>query len=61
MLSPKSTLLVVITLALLTVNLLHAEPTAKVEKRLLFPLAPVASAINGVSIILENDVDSSKA
>lgn len=45
----------------LTVNLLHAVPTAKVEKRLLSPLAPVASAINGVSIILENDVDSSKA
>jgi acetylcholinesterase len=53
-------LLKVTTLALLTVNLLHAAPTPKVEKRLLSSLAPVASAINGVSIILENDVDSSK-
>lgn len=61
MLSLKSTLVVVITLALLTVNLVHAAPVGKVEKRLLSPLAPVASAINGVSIILENDVDSSKA
>ncbi|KAG0067562.1 hypothetical protein BGZ89_005917 [Linnemannia elongata] len=61
MLSLKSTLVVVITLALLTVNLVYAAPVGKVEKRLLSPLAPVASAINGVSIILENDVDSSKA
>ncbi|KAH7038688.1 hypothetical protein BKA57DRAFT_442002 [Linnemannia elongata] len=61
MLSLKSTLIVVITLALLTVNLVYAAPVGKVEKRLLSPLAPVASAINGVSIILENDVDSSKA
>ncbi|KAF9273098.1 hypothetical protein BGZ88_004101 [Linnemannia elongata] len=59
--SLKSTLVVVITLALLTVNLVYAAPVGKVEKRLLSPLAPVASAINGVSIILENNVDSSKA
>ncbi|KAK5821469.1 hypothetical protein F5H01DRAFT_319009 [Linnemannia elongata] len=61
MLSLKSTFVVVITLALLTVNLVYAAPVGKVEKRLLSPLAPVASAFNGVSIILENDVDSSKA
>lgn len=48
---------------LLTISLLlhtDAAPTRKVEKRLMLPTAPVAGTINGVSIILENDVDSSK-
>jgi acetylcholinesterase len=53
----------VLAVVLLTINFLlqsDAAPTRKLEKRLMLPLAPTASAINGVSIILENDVDSSK-
>ncbi|KAK3808229.1 MAG: hypothetical protein JOS17DRAFT_765927 [Linnemannia elongata] len=60
MLSLKSLVLVVV---LLTFNIpwhIEAAPTRKIDKRLMLPTAPVASAINGVSILLENDVDSSK-
>ncbi|KAF8933283.1 hypothetical protein BGZ47_010936 [Haplosporangium gracile] len=60
MLSLKSWVLAVV---LLTINFLFhtdAAPTRNVEKRFMLPQAPVASAINGVSILLENDVDSSK-
>ncbi|KAF9911517.1 hypothetical protein EC991_003319 [Linnemannia zychae] len=55
---------VVTTLILLALSFLSqntdAAPTKKLGKRLMLPLAPVASAVNGASIILENDVDSSK-
>lgn len=60
MLSLKS---LVSAAVLLTLNILlhtNAAPTRNLEKRLMLPTAPVASAINGVSILLENDVDSSK-
>ncbi|KAF9920874.1 hypothetical protein FBU30_009181 [Linnemannia zychae] len=38
----------------------NAAPTGRLNKRLLAPLAPVASAVNGVNILVENDVDSTK-
>ncbi|KAK3824068.1 MAG: hypothetical protein J3R72DRAFT_22671 [Linnemannia gamsii] len=60
----KSTYLAVIaTFLLLSLSLLshtNAAPTKNPDKRLMLPLAPLASAVNGASIILENDVDSSK-
>ncbi|KAG9069586.1 hypothetical protein KI688_010490 [Linnemannia hyalina] len=60
MLSLKSLVLAVVLLTFNTLLHTDAAPTRKLEKRLMLPLAPVASSINGVSILLENDVDSSK-
>ncbi|KAF9085267.1 hypothetical protein BGX29_002083 [Mortierella sp. GBA35] len=64
MLTPKSILLAVTTILLLILNLqLHidAAPTKNIDKRLLLPMAPLASDIDGVNILLENDVDTSTA
>ncbi|KAF9581359.1 hypothetical protein BGW38_001656 [Lunasporangiospora selenospora] len=57
---PLKTLVSVVTILLLTV-LVHvdAAPT-KLRKRLLLPLAPKASDIDGAHLLLKNDVDSSK-
>ena len=60
MLSLRSLALAIALLAFKILLHTDAAPTRKLKKRLMLPLAPVASAINGVSILLENDVDSSK-